>query len=48
MRYVVMYQFDRKIVLPGNLLAETPGCRHEAKVLQDGRMKLMGQAMDIR
>ena len=32
-RDLVMYQLDMNVVLLGNLLAETPGCRHEAKVL---------------
>ncbi len=43
----VMHEFDVDAVLVGNLLTEAPGCHHEAKVLQNGRMKLMGQAMDV-
>ncbi len=44
----VMHEFDIDSVLVGNLLAEALGCCHEAKVLKNGGMKLMGQAMDVR
>ena len=44
----VIDDFDIDSVLVGNLLAEAPDCRHEAKVLKNGGMKLMGQAMDVR
>ncbi len=47
-RDLVMCQFDMDAVLLGNLLAEALGCRHEAKVLQNGGVKLMGQAVDVR
>ncbi len=43
----VMHELDMDAVLVGELLAEAPVRRHEAKVLQNGRMKLMGQAMDV-
>jgi len=43
----VMHEFDMDAILVGELLAEALGCHHEAEVLQNGGVKLMGQAMDV-